>query len=97
MKRKLLFVAGGIGAYIAGVGAYLSLSGNKKPQPASSATAPGHSGVTSKEKTRSIYDTLAPTYDDKVGFDEAIIGITRLRKALVRQAKGRVLELCAGS
>ena len=43
------------------------------------------------------YDTTAPDYDAAVESSEYLQGITRLRKQLVGLAKGRVLEVCAGT
>ena len=43
------------------------------------------------------YDTTASDYDAAVESSEYLQGITRLRKELVGLAKGRVLEVCAGT
>lgn len=42
-------------------------------------------------KTKYIYDALAPKYDQLVGWDEVLMGVSRLRKKLVRQCSGSVL------
>ncbi|KAK7529722.1 S-adenosyl-L-methionine-dependent methyltransferase [Phyllosticta citricarpa] len=43
------------------------------------------------------YDRKAQTYDETVGASEKSIGVNRLRRKLVRQAEGHVLEVSAGT
>jgi hypothetical protein len=100
MKRKLVYAVGGLAAYVTGVGAFMAFRTQPAPstptQTDTSQDTTNHSGATSKEETKAIYNSLATTYDSKVGLDETLIGITRLRKSLAQQARGHVLELCAG-
>lgn len=43
------------------------------------------------------YDSTAKTYDETVGASEKSIGVDRLRRKLVGQAEGHVLEVSAGT
>ena len=45
----------------------------------------------------SRYDSTASHFDDDVSFFERISGINRLRRNLVSQARGDVLEVCVGT
>ena len=45
----------------------------------------------------SIFDTNASKYDKEVNWDERLMGISLLRKFLLRQANGHVLEVAAGT
>ncbi|KAF0977854.1 hypothetical protein FDP41_003176 [Naegleria fowleri] len=51
----------------------------------------------SVDKTRAIYNRISKNYDDKVDFDEWLIGVTGLRKKLMLHVGGNVLEVAAGS
>lgn len=59
------------------------------------------SAVATSKKTAQVqpgrFNVLAKTYDVEVGGTEASVGIEKLREKLVSQARGRVLETCAGT
>lgn len=48
------------------------------------------------EEIRAKYETVAPMYDRQVGMLERL-GLTRMRRRLLRLAKGRVLEVAVGT
>jgi methyltransferase OMS1 len=50
-----------------------------------------------EENRRQSYDDGAATYDKDVCSGEGWMGMTRLRKTLLGKAKGRVLEVAAGT
>ena len=54
-------------------------------------------GNYSVEETKKIYDSISKSYDDKVGFDEWLTGVDRLRKKVMLNIHGDVLEVAAGS
>ncbi|TPX37959.1 hypothetical protein SmJEL517_g00275 [Synchytrium microbalum] len=45
----------------------------------------------------SVYDDIAKGYDDAISWDEFFMGLGRRRKQVTALAKGRVLELAAGT
>ncbi|KAI8337546.1 hypothetical protein BC941DRAFT_425577 [Chlamydoabsidia padenii] len=47
--------------------------------------------------TRTIWGQVADRYDDEIGWDEKVMGIGLLRRWLVGQAKGDVLEVSTGT
>ncbi|KAF9577219.1 hypothetical protein BGW38_007720, partial [Lunasporangiospora selenospora] len=51
----------------------------------------------SEDVRRTTFDGLATGYDKEVGLHEYLLGIQRRRKRLVKQAKGRVLEIASGT
>jgi hypothetical protein len=49
------------------------------------------------EKDRlTVFGRLAREYDDKIGFEESFIGTTGMRKELMSQINGNVLEVAGG-
>ena len=51
-----------------------------------------------KESTRdAIYDTIAGRYDSDISLDETFMGLTLLRRRLVRGVAGKVMEVSAGT
>ena len=44
-----------------------------------------------------VFDSGATTYDDEIGTDEVVMGLLVLRRFLLRNARGKVLETAAGS
>ncbi|KAJ3052435.1 Methyltransferase-like protein 7B [Rhizophlyctis rosea] len=44
-----------------------------------------------------VWDSLASSYDSAIGWDEFFMGLGSLRKQLLAQAHGRVLEISAGT
>ncbi|KAF9198063.1 Methyltransferase-like protein 7B [Haplosporangium sp. Z 27] len=86
-------IIGGLLTYATGVSAALTF-------------LPGSSTKTDSDKPdrfptestrRSTFDTLAPGYDKEVGLHEYLLGIQRRRKRLLKEAKGRVLEIASGT
>lgn len=87
MFRRPALIAAGAALYGGTVGAtYFWLK--KAPPP--DASAPGAPAAR--------WSALAPTYDAAIGLDEAVMGVGLLRWWYVgRGARGRVLEVCAGT
>src|SRR3990172_6101603 len=46
---------------------------------------------------RSAYDTIADEYEQKLWFDQYILGVARLRKQLMSKARGKTLDLACGT
>eukprot|EP01134_Creolimax_fragrantissima_P007902 CFRG7902T1 len=44
-----------------------------------------------------VWDKNAKSYDREVGFDETLMGLSLMRRWLLRKAKGNVLEVSAGT
>ena len=51
----------------------------------------------SKHSIQQAFDELAPDYDRRLWFDSHILGVERLRRQLMRQAEGRILDLACGT
>ncbi|KAJ0397008.1 hypothetical protein ATCC90586_009242 [Pythium insidiosum] len=49
------------------------------------------------ERRRDVFDKNADKYDKDVDFDETMIGISLMRRFLLRHARGRALEVAAGT
>lgn len=68
------------------------------PTPATAAqhahTTRQHVGSSSDVDT---FDSMAKDYDRDTGMDELVMGLPLLRRALMRHAKGRVLEVSCGT
>ncbi|KAF9115616.1 Methyltransferase-like protein 7B [Mortierella sp. AM989] len=87
-------IIGGLLTYATGVSAALTFL----PSSSSSTSDPDNPDRFPTESTRrSTFDTLAPGYDKEVGMHEYLLGIQRRRKRLLKQAKGRVLEIASGT
>lgn len=69
-------------------GTYIYAVGQKKPDL---------EGSVSQEQRAAIFDKLATTYDSKIKWDERLLFINRKRSQLLREAKGSVLEVGAGT
>ncbi|KAA6425558.1 hypothetical protein WJX79_010598 [Trebouxia sp. C0005] len=82
------YLLGGAGLY-AGVATavYIRVKSNQCPEVCEHASAPDGQA----------FNALADTYDQQIGWDEKLMGITLLRWMLLRQAKGHVLEVSAGT
>ena len=52
--------------------------------------------MTSRELQKA-HDTLAAEYDRRTWFNEHVLGVARLRKTLLSQATGRILEVACGT
>jgi ubiquinone/menaquinone biosynthesis C-methylase UbiE len=46
---------------------------------------------------QSAYDALAAEYERKVWFDQAVLGVGRLRRRLMSRARGRILDVACGT
>lgn len=77
-------VAGGVVAYGVGVGIMYELTRPRPPLP------------TCCERCRT-FDALAPKYDSEIERDELSSGILDLRREMIASARGRVLEVGAGT
>ncbi|KAF9353991.1 Methyltransferase-like protein 7B [Mortierella sp. AD094] len=87
-------IIGGLLTYATGVSAALTFL----PSSSSSKSDPDNPDRFPTESIRrSTFDTLAPGYDKEVGLHEYLLGIQRRRKRLLKQAKGRVLEIASGT
>ncbi|KAK9839165.1 hypothetical protein WJX74_010809 [Apatococcus lobatus] len=85
-----LQLLGFVGTYVGVVGAaYIYVRRRDPPQ---SKEAEG--GGTGSAET---FDQLADSYDSRLGWDEAVMGLKLLRWWVIRQAKGDVLEISAGT
>jgi len=80
--RKAAIVAAGLAVFA--LGTYVGMKYRQK-------------GVAPSPQTGSQYDQIASKFDSAVDLDESLFGITKLRRQLVRNAKGRVLEIAAGT
>eukprot|EP00048_Salpingoeca_helianthica_P025165 m.38197 g.38197 ORF g.38197 m.38197 type:complete len:325 (+) comp9941_c0_seq2:14-988(+) len=91
MSKKHMLLAGSA-LYMAAAGAgYVYFSRNKEPFSSNSA------GVGAPQNTDKTWAELAKTYDERVGTDELLIGMTMLRRLLCRHAHGDVLEVAVGT
>lgn len=50
-----------------------------------------------KDGDMDVYERLADEYDNKIGFDETVMGIKLLRWWLIHKLEGNVLEVSAGT
>lgn len=51
----------------------------------------------SKEKLKTAYDEMAPTYNQRLWVDQHLLGVKRLRQQLMSQATGDVLDVACGT
>uniref|UniRef100_A0A061SI55 Methyltransferase OMS1, mitochondrial n=1 Tax=Tetraselmis sp. GSL018 TaxID=582737 RepID=A0A061SI55_9CHLO len=85
------YILGGLGIY-AGVAltTFSYLRTKQQPKPTSESAL-------KEGATMSVFDSLAARYDNQISLDERLMGLNLLRWWLVRQAKGSVLEVSAGT
>ena len=88
---RFKLIAGGLCAYVTGVGAVVYYQGRKKRECA------GPVGKQSEADRMRAFDDHAPCYDDEIGISETTMGIGLLRWWLIRKARGRTLEIGAGT
>jgi len=93
---RVLAIGGAL--YIATSSAtYLYLK-NGKPSPCScqshSASSTSTNGLRNSTGT---FDRIAGDYDEKINVDELLMGVKLLRRFLIKEAKGDVLEVSAGT
>lgn len=91
-------IVGGLLTYATGVSAALTFfPSTPPPPPAGSSQQQTQDRFPTESIRRSTFDNLAPGYDKDVGLHEYLLGIQRRRKRLVKQARGRVLEIASGT
>jgi hypothetical protein len=95
MLRQVAFWGASAAAF--GTGVYAAVSYTNSGKRAEQEKLYNQSGTTPREDARAIFDKWASSYDSKVSMDERIFLISRLRKKLVSQARGEVLEVGAGA
>jgi methyltransferase OMS1 len=88
-------IIGGLLTYATGVSAALTFFPSTPPSGAGGASQ--ETRFPTESARRSTFDQLAPGYDKDVGFHEYLLGIQRRRKRLLKQARGRVLEIASGT
>ena len=49
------------------------------------------------EEIRESFNQLAPDYDRRLWFDTHVLGVARLRRELMSQASGRILDVACGT
>lgn len=54
-------------------------------------------GKMTSDELRNAYDTIAHEYEQKLWFDQHILGVARLRKHLMSKAYGRILDVACGT
>ncbi|KAL3133523.1 hypothetical protein ABBQ38_007376 [Trebouxia sp. C0009 RCD-2024] len=88
MRIPARYLLGGAGLYV-GVAAatYLRLKSHKCTDACTD----------QPQRDGQAFNCLADTYDKQVGWDERLMGISLLRRWLIRQAQGDVLEVSAGT
>lgn len=93
MSKFGVLAAGGLGVYAcsAYVGYHLyALSLLPTPPP-------GCHHPQNQSSFLHVWDSVAPTYDAKVEYDEYMMGFTKMRRNLLSKASGSVLEVSAGT
>ncbi len=82
----------------AGAGAVKSAN-NDATLPITSSSSSSLSTMSSPAEAATVYHRpeIALSFDSEVGYSESLFGITGLRRKLVEQAHGRVLEVGAGT
>ncbi|KAF9994724.1 hypothetical protein BGZ65_009644 [Modicella reniformis] len=94
-------IIGGLLTYATGVSAALTFFPSSSTVETSASSSDDDNDASTRFPTestrRSIFDNLAPSYDKNVGVLEYVLGIQRRRKRLLKQARGRVLEIASGT
>lgn len=79
MRVPTRYLLGGAGLYVGvATAAYWRVKSNQCPQCPS---------VPTQQQDGQAFTELADTYDQQIGWDEKLMGITLLRRWLMRQAK----------
>ncbi|KAL9126904.1 MAG: hypothetical protein Q9217_004118 [Psora testacea] len=97
-SRRPFYIASGLFVY--GVTAYSYWFYSSIIQPMNAGVAPESSDPNALPPNTDVsdrYDASAPTFDSEVGYTEAVTGLNILRRKLVKQAKGHVLEVSVGT
>ncbi|GJJ78045.1 methyltransferase OMS1, mitochondrial [Entomortierella parvispora] len=87
-------VIGGLITYATGVSFALTFLPQKSIEQESDSS---HGRFPTESTRQSTFDNLAPGYDSEVRIHEYLLGIQRRRKRLLKNAKGRVLEIASGT
>lgn len=96
LQGKRALIAGGIATYVGA--SYAAYSFLKKDKPGGAPSSPPTAAVAiASHNNAGTWDSLAASYDSAVDYDETFMGIKLLRRWLVKSAKGRVLEVSAGT
>ena len=91
-RRKGIYIASGLLIYaLTTYTVYLFTTLNAEDTHRIISLPPPDTDVSSR------YDTTAPHFDADVSFIERFSGINRRRRTLISQARGDVLEVCAGT
>ncbi|KAJ3150921.1 Methyltransferase-like protein 7B [Geranomyces variabilis] len=91
--RGFLIVSSGLGLYAATVySTYHLYRVHKLPAPPPSIRDPKH-----QPPHPGVFDALAPEYNAKIGWDERLMRLGSRRRELIAHARGRVLEVSAGT
>ena len=49
------------------------------------------------DQIQKVYDEIADQYEEKIWFDQHILGVARLRKRLLAKASGKILDVACGT
>jgi ubiquinone/menaquinone biosynthesis C-methylase UbiE len=49
------------------------------------------------DRLQSVYDEIADQYEKKIWFDQHILGVAQLRRKLLSQATGKILDVACGT
>jgi len=58
---------------------------------------PDHQADGSDQRRQQVFNALADRYDDEIGMDETVMGLSLLRRWHLRRARGEVLEVAVGT
>lgn len=102
VRINLKVVAGGVALYAASAaGGYMWLRSRRDPSAGTGsggAVARATPAVdTPAHSSAATFDALAGSYDSEISMDETVMGVPLLRRFLLRNAHGRVLEVSAGT
>ncbi|KAJ3038938.1 Methyltransferase-like protein 7B [Rhizophlyctis rosea] len=91
--RVFALVVGSVGLYgVAAYGGFHAYKVYKAPTPPPGIEDPKH-----QHCYTGVYNALAPEYDTMISMDEWFMGVGTLRWSLMKQAKGKVLEVSTGT
>lgn len=91
---KPKFVLVGTATYLgATAAAYFHMRG----RPSTGDSEHTNCGCCNSNVLRQAVDNMAPTYDDQIGMDETLMGVGLIRRWMLRDIKGSVLEVGCGT
>ena len=83
MIRKLGIGVGGLAVYGCGVyGAMVYMKGGEAESPCACG------GCVSESHRRAQFDAVSGDYDSEIGMDETVMGLTLMRRLLIRRSRG---------